>query len=339
MGAAAKGEPFFGYGVDVELMGQPVAPLLNGVRGMQFNWVRQAVAWRQLEPTAGQYDWSELDNIVYEVANRGLHLTLLISQAPDWAATVDKGLAPGGHALPADLNAWARFLEVLVSRYGPLVDAYQIWQAPDLAAGWNSDSVEGYLQLLQIAYQVISVRSPGTLVVSAGLPADAGLGYLAAMYRVGLAAYCDAVAISLEGATPGDYPLVREVMAANGDGGKPVWLTDLGWPASASGDACAAGVSEAQQAESLVHAVRMAAQEPSIQLAMVDNYNRAVVDPSLEAACYSLIRADWSARPAFLELAQMRQEELFPRGGQLLLQASRRAPQVGVKPHVYRPAS
>jgi hypothetical protein len=186
---------------------------------------------------------------------------------------------------------------------------------------------------------VVSQHSPGAMVVSAGLPADAGLGYLAAMYRAGLAASCDAVAISLAGATPGDYLLVRQVMEANGDAGKPVWLTGLGWPASAGEDACVAGVSEAQQAESLVNAVRMAEQEPSIQLVMVDNYNRSVVDPSLEAACYSLIRSYWSARPAFLELAQMRQEELFPRAGPLLLQASRRAPQQGVKPHVYRPAS
>ncbi len=339
MGAEAKGEPFFGYGVDVELMGQPISPLLNGVRGMHFNWVRQAVAWRQIEPAAGQYDWSGLDNLVYEVANRGLHLTLLISDAPDWAGAIGGGQSPGGYALPTDLNAWGRFLEAMTSRYGRLVDAYQIWQAPDLAAGWNPDSVEGYVRLLQMAYQVISLQSPGTMVVSAELPAGAGLGYLAAMYRYGLAAHCDAVAISLTGAASGDYPLVRQVMAANGDGGKPVWLTGLGWPASAGDNTCAGGVSEVQQAEVLVRAVRMAEREPLIQLVMVDNYNRSVVDPSQEAACYSLIRADWSARPAFLELAQMRQEELFPYGGQTLPGASRRAPQAGVKPHVYRPAS
>jgi hypothetical protein len=339
MGAAAKGEPFFGYGVDVELMGQPISPLLNGVLGMQFNWVRQAVTWHQLEPAAGQYDWSKLDTIVYEAANRGLHLTLLISDAPPWIGTVAEEAAPGSQALPADLAAWARFLTALASRYDGLVDAYQIWQAPDLSAKWNSDSVVGYVQLLQVAYQVISLQSPGTLVVSAGLPADAGLGYLAAMYRAGLAAYCDAVAVSLAGATAGDYQLVRQVMAANGDGGKPVWLTGLGWPTTTGGSACAAGVSEKQQADSLVHTVRIAEQEPSIQLVMVDNYNRSVVAPSSEAACYSLIRSDWSARPAFLDLAQMRQEEQFRAVGQLTMHASRRAPQAGVKPHVYRPDS
>jgi hypothetical protein len=339
MGAATKAEPFFGYGVDVELLGQPVSTLLNGVLGMQFNWVRQVVEWRQLEPAAGQYNWTGLDAAVYEVSNRGLHLMLLISDTPDWVETVGEDLAPGSHALPADLDAWTRFLVALVSRYDGLVDAYQVWGAPDLSAAWNSDSASSYVQLLRAAHQVIRSHSPGTLVVSAGLPADAGLGYLAAMYRAGLAAHCDAVAVSLGRATAGDYLLVRQVMAANGDEGKPVWLTGLGWPAATGDGACAPGVSEEQQADSLVGAIRMAEQEPSIQLVIVDNYNWSVVDPSSNGACFSLIRSDWSARPAFLELAQMRQEELFPGAGQLLGHASRRAPQAGVKPHVYRPDS
>ncbi len=339
MGAAAKGEPFFGYGVDVELMGQPISPLLNGVLGIQFNWVRQAVAWHQIEPAAGLFDWSMLDPIVHEVANRGLHLTLLIRDPPPWVGTVAEEVAPGSQALPADLAAWARFLMALASRYDGLVDAYQIWQEPDLSAKWNSDTVVGYVQLLRVAYQVVRQQSPGTLVVTAELPAHAGLGYLAAMYRAGLAAYCDALAVSLAGATAGDYHLVRQVMAANGDDGKAVWLTGLGWPATTGGSACTTGVGEKEQADSLVYTVRVARQEPSIQLVMVDNYNQSVVAPSSRAACYSLIRSDWSARPAFLELAQMRQEEEFRGGGQPLMHASRRAPQAGIKPHVYRPDS
>jgi hypothetical protein len=337
MGAAAKGEPFFGYGVDMELMGQPIAPLLNGVLGMQFNWVRQVVAWRQLEPAAGQYDWGQLDAAVCEVSNRGLHLMLLVSDAPDWAGGVGEDSAPGSSGLPADLDAWARFLAALVSRYDGLVDAYQVSRAPDLSAEWTSEAVSDYVRLLQVAYDVVHTHSPGALVVSAGLPADTGLGYLAAMYAAGLAAYCDAVAVQLARATAGDYQLVRQVMAANGDGGKPVWLTGLGWPAATDDGACPAGINEKQQADALVDAVRMAEGEPSIQLVMVDNYNRSVVNPSSDAACYSLIRSDWSARPAFLELAQMRQEQLFPGGGQPRMHASRRAPQAGVKPHVYRP--
>ena len=48
MGNATQGEPYFGYGVTAQLLGQPVTPLLNGLVGMQFNWVRQPLSWAEI---------------------------------------------------------------------------------------------------------------------------------------------------------------------------------------------------------------------------------------------------------------------------------------------------
>lgn len=336
MGAAVKGEPFFGYGVDIELLGQPTSPLLNGVLGMQFNWVRQSVDWRELQSAPGTSKWDELDVAVTEVANRGLRLVLLIVGTPRWAGGTNDLLVSENQPSPG-MDAWSGFMEELAGRYDGLVDAYQIGRMPDLSGGWNAASVAAHVRVVQLAHQAVSSRSPSALVVSAGVTADTGLGYLAAMYGAGLASHCDAIAVSVRGASAGTYEQVRQVMTANGDGSKPIWLTDVGWPVATDGSVCAAGLSEEQQSEALVHTVRTAAEDPSVQLVMVDNYNQSLVNPSSERACFSLMRSDWSARPAFLDLAQFRQEVLFLGAHNSAQQASHRVPQARLKPYSYQP--
>ena len=90
-----------------------------------------------------------------------------------------------------------------------------------------------------------------------------------------------------------------------------IWLTGAGW---ASSDTLlveapwATQVSEAQQADYLVAAFAQVATQPYVDLLIVDNFNLAVTPGSaLANGARSLIRDDWSARPAFIALAKLQQ--------------------------------
>jgi hypothetical protein len=100
----------------------------------------------------------------------------------------------------------------------------------------------------------------------------------------------------------------RAVMERYGDGPKQIWLTEFGWdscqglPAPNGYEYCAL-TSEDQQAEYLVRAVQIAQQEwPWLGAMFVWNLNYAAT-PSIatsdEKYAWSLLRGDWSNRPAF----------------------------------------
>jgi len=297
--------PPFGYGVTVQLQGQPVTPLLNGVIGMHFNWVRQPLRWQDMELAAGQYDWSRLDPVVEEVNAKGLHLLLVIH------GTAGAELSRNGP--PAELDAWVNFVTALAGRYAGRVDAYQIYQDPNLSANWVSP--QAYVQLLQAAYQAIKSASPEAKIVSAGLypgatedglAAMSDVEYLAGIRQAGGANWYDVLGVHLVGVGNGDD---LDYHALQQDNESPIWLTQVGWACPLAAQE-AAGECEEQQAAFLIRAFEMAEKAPAIQVVMVDNFNLSTVTPSDPAADFSLIRADWSARPAFLQLAQMRQEQV-----------------------------
>ncbi len=361
----------FGYGITVDLVDQPLTQLMNGVAGMHMNWVRQPVHWGQIEPAPGSYDWSQLDSIVDSVHVRGLGLLVVIVGAPEWARPA--GFNEGNDGPPADPNTLGGFLSVLSGRYAGKIDAYQIWQDPNIVANWDSatgPSAADYVGLLKAAYLAIKAGSPDAQVISAGLDPAAvadglaavdDLEYLSIMYQAGFSAWCDVVGVHLNGTShpPSDYvdeagrassafesessfffrhyEAVRRVMVAHGDEETPVWLTQVGWASlspAPNGYAYAADVTEEQQADYLIQAFRMAEQTPYIHAMMVDNFNLSTIAPSSPEAGFSLIRSDWTARPALLRLAQMRQEQILSVAGASYSSARNRAPQSGVKPYL-----
>lgn len=100
----------------------------------------------------------------------------------------------------------------------------------------------------------------------------------------------------------------RAVMEQYGDGAKQIWLTEFGWdsclglPAPNGYEYCSL-ISEQQQAAYLVRAFQIAQDNwPWMGVMFVWNLNYAAtpnIKPDDEKYGWSLLRADWSNRPAF----------------------------------------
>ncbi len=158
----------------------------------------------------------------------------------------------------------------LALRYVGRVQAYEIWNEPNLRRSWNSLThplgADSYIDLLRRAYAAVDAADPGATVVSAGL-APTGFDdrvnaiddrkFLSDLYRLGLADVSDAVGAHPFGfANPPDaiccaappgilthfgHPSFyflntlsdyHDLMRANGDGGTPIWVTAFGWGVS-----------------------------------------------------------------------------------------------------------
>jgi hypothetical protein len=103
---------------------------------------------------------------------------------------------------------------------------------------------------------------------------------------------------------------IRAVMVENGEGHKPIWLTEFGWSSTstpAPGQEFAAENTEAEQAAWLVRAFEIARSEwPWLTGMYVWNLNFwPVVESGDHKGYWSVLYPDWSPRPSYIALSQM----------------------------------
>jgi len=208
--------------------------------------VRVAFYWTQGQRLApGAVDFSAYDGAVLAAAREGITVLPVIFSAPAWArADADDPASP-----PRDPADYARFLSALVGRYGPQgslwvehpeieprpIRAWQIWNEPNLRGYWSQQPfAEGYVELLEAARSALKAADPQARTILAGLPN--GWAALRQVYRAGGRRHFDVAAIHPYTARPQRVPRflreARRVMRRFGDRRKPLWVTEVSWPAA-----------------------------------------------------------------------------------------------------------
>jgi hypothetical protein len=235
---------------------------LDGVKATGSHWLRVDFPWSALESAGrGRYSWAPADRLLNAANARGIHLLALAAYTPAWNR-------PGGttdHYQPNDPTAYAEFVRAAAQRYAPLgLHAWEIWNEPNMRDFWQPrPDVARYTTLLKLGGAAIHSVDPSAYVVSAGVaPATDVPGYsiapnefIAGIYANGGGGSMDAV-----GLHPYSFPYApmypaqwntfymatqtHAIMAAHGDGAKPIWGTEIGWGTGTGQKA----VSESQQA-------------------------------------------------------------------------------------------
>ncbi|MCU0512880.1 MAG: protein kinase [Anaerolineae bacterium] len=235
---------------------------LDRTGSLGVGWIKVQLNWAAIQPdgpgTLGSL-YSVFEANLQAARARGFRTLVSVAKAPAWARTLQTADA----GPPDDPQALADFLTLLLGRSGPLIDAIEIWNEPNLRLEWTGNlafSGAGYMQLFQPAYTAIRTYSPLLVIVTAGLaPAGDTSGsvddraFLQQMYLAGLANFKDVVvgvhpyswgnppgvrccnAVEGEGwdddphffflSTLEDY---RSIMLANGHD-VPLWATEFGW--------------------------------------------------------------------------------------------------------------
>ena len=210
--------------------------------------VRVAFDWRAAQPSeGGPIDFSGMDEVVVAAAQQRLPVLPVVHRTPEWAAARP---GDGAASAPRGTAAYARFLTALVGRYGPRgslwaelpalprlpVRDWQIWNEPNLTRYWTSQPfARPYVKLLRAARRALRAADPGSRTILAGLPNESWIA-LRTIYRAGGRGTFDAVALHPYTGRPRNVikliELARREMRRFHDGRKPVWLTELSWPAS-----------------------------------------------------------------------------------------------------------
>ncbi len=134
-----------------------------------FTWVKQRFEWRNIEGKArGSFEWNEPDRIVDALSQAGLKIIARVDNQPQWAAS---SVTWPGTGPPDDPSAWSDYLGALATRYKGRIQAYEIWNEPNLDREWGDrkPDPQAYTSMLKSSYQAIKAADPQALVISAGM--------------------------------------------------------------------------------------------------------------------------------------------------------------------------
>lgn len=229
---------------------------LEMVREMGALWIVEFFPWAYIEPfEAGEFNWGHTDTVIRHAEAQGLTVIARLGTVPEWARPdADEQSTTWNYLDGSNYPEFAAFVGAFVARYAGQVNHIVIWNEPNLSFEWGYRPVdpEGYTELLAAAYDAAKAANQEVVVLGGALAptleADrsaAGLNdlqYLERMYEAGAGAYMDGLAVHAYGwAFPPEEPpaadvinfrrveLLREIMVANGDGWKPVYITEAGW--------------------------------------------------------------------------------------------------------------
>jgi hypothetical protein len=263
----------------------------------------------------------------FHAANR--RVMLVVTNAPGWAN--------GGGAVnvpPTDPQTYAQFAGQLVGwlkANGAPIQELEVWNEPDgddPGDFWaGPPDPGGYTKLLTAAYPAIKAGDPNVAVYT-GPTVGNDFDWIAQLYAQGAKGSFDGVSVHtdtscldrgpdqfyrdavgrLDRFTFLGYRSVHDVMAANGDGGKPIAMSELGWSSTGgAANSCTRGafagqkpdgVSTADQAKYLAQAFGCLANDPYVTTADWFEFEDETGRTPNEFNHYGLYDANGAAKPS-----------------------------------------
>lgn len=166
-------------------------------------WTFAEVEWCDVEPSPGQREWTELDEVVRRAVELGHEPMLKLRTGQCWgtlppvSGEVDthEGAWKTPSTPPVDLATYLAFVTEVVQRYAPLgVHEWAVENEVDVANHWASD-LPSYDALVRQVAPAIRAADPEARVLDAGLSSTTyGVAVAASLLRAGdeagaLAAY------------------------------------------------------------------------------------------------------------------------------------------------------
>ncbi|MDX1523257.1 MAG: beta-galactosidase [Anaerolineae bacterium] len=177
------------------------------VKDAGFRWIKQEIPWREVEGAAkGAWQWENTDRVMDQIDSQELKMIARLGVQPQWAAPKVPlpEISP-----PENLQDFYDYVFAVAERYKGRIEAYQIWNEPNLAREWGGrpPNAAEYTELLKIGYQAVKAADPQAVVISAGLAPTTQTNaeaipdtyFIQGMYDAGAAPYYDALGVHAAG--------------------------------------------------------------------------------------------------------------------------------------------
>ncbi len=214
---------------------------LRRTKALGAKQLRLDISWEQIEPEPGVFNWEKTDRVFTAAKDAGINVLAVIGFAPVWGEKEDGSVR---------VDKFTEFVELAAKRYRYKVAAWELWNEPNQARSWIANPVPAdYARLVNSVGPVIRKYEPKARIMMGSLaPAVddpdgeeiSPITFLKRLYKAGInrSAY-DSFSVhpfSYPAFPSGDeewntfnrLPDIYKVLKKNGDGAKPMWLTEYG---------------------------------------------------------------------------------------------------------------
>ena len=215
--------------------------------------VRDEVHWATVEPEKGRLSLPERANWVEAATENGMKCLVVLSYGnpiyesgrPSQADTNAGGawdctmpVRDGDPETTADdeyFDAYIRYVDFVSKSLAGKVEAYEIWNEPDIRYFNTKDATAAdYTALLKAAYRTIKGNDPGATVLGGAIALQTD--FIDAMMHAGAGAYMDGLSVHYylgknapEKRARNRLDDYRNVLVKYGYDKMPVWVTETGW--------------------------------------------------------------------------------------------------------------
>ncbi len=226
------------FGVNAHI---PLPGVLDEVARGGVGWIRIDMLWSLVEPEPDVFDWSVYDELVDEARARDLRILATVGATPLWASD-----GPADTGVPRDPADWWDFCFRAAIRYRGRVEAWGLWNEPNLERFWSGSRSEYIEVIVATGADAVHAADPRA-VVCAPTTSHLGSAHWDDWLRDVLDAESDridvvthnvypdgtsasSVTAKLESGSsfPDSQPSVREVLASARWLGRPFWLSETG---------------------------------------------------------------------------------------------------------------
>ena len=215
---------------------------IDRLKALGLEWVRLDLHWDQLEPVENQYQVAPLDQLVGNLQSNQLKSVFYLVGSAPFATTAPPGAPYQDQYPPKDPSVFATRMALLSQRY-PSVDAWQVWNEPNLLGFWRPVAdPAGFAALLTATAGALRGVNPTKPVVAAGMAFFSempnGQTMFDALGALGVASLNTVISYHPytqlpEGNDPANLDFIAKTTTLNqalrNGGVQTLWSTEWGW--------------------------------------------------------------------------------------------------------------
>lgn len=130
--------------------------------------VRSIVSWERLQPdSANQWQFDKIDAKLKFLDKAGIAMRETLVFTPRWAAMDNPQKLQFPRNREPRLDAWEKYVQVMVEKYGSRLEFLEVWNEPDLPYFANFP-VDRYIVLLKRVYEIAKKANPDCKIASGG---------------------------------------------------------------------------------------------------------------------------------------------------------------------------
>lgn len=252
-------------------------------RAAGVKWSREEFSWARIEPREGEYDFDYYDVVVDTAGRHGITLYGLLCYWAPWTEPYT----------PRGIEDFCRYARAVVRRYKDRIKHWEVYNEPNIFF-WQGPK-ELYPDLLKACYAAIKEEDPEALVLGIS---TAGIDTAFIEQCLEAQAPFDILTIHPYRGRFVEETFVSELRhAADLVGGRPVWITEMGWSTQAG------GVDERAQAQLLARCYLSAVASGACQNVSWYNFRCDGDDPFYNEHNFGVLRTDLTPKPGYRALA------------------------------------